>query len=193
MSLEFILDQFPTQASLRDGSNVTLRPLHRRDEAKLHRFFAAVPEVERLFIKCRVTDRACLRERLHALDLQADFGLLMLKGAQVVGEGMLHQRPGGWKRHIGLVSVLTHPDYRGRDVAKIIVRTLIDVARQFGLRKLEAKFNGERKVAIRAVEELGFRELYRIPDYLLDMNGVSHDYVVLGMDLITDEEYASTG
>ena len=31
---------------------------------------------------------------------------------QVLAEGTLHFRNGGWKKHIGLITVLTHPDYR---------------------------------------------------------------------------------
>ena len=45
----------------------------------------------------------------------------MLHGKKIIGEATLHQRVGGWKRHVGLITVLTHPEYRGRDVAKILV------------------------------------------------------------------------
>lgn len=40
---------------------------------------------------------------------------------------------------------------------------------------------------------LGFNPLIRLPDYVKDMQADSHDYVLLGMDLETDEEYASAG
>jgi RimJ/RimL family protein N-acetyltransferase len=115
----------------------------------------------------------------------------MLHRAKVIGEATLHQRPGGWKRHIGLVTVLTHPDYRGRDVAKLLVGEIIDVARHLGLKKLEAELNGERTVAIKALQQLGFQQFGRLPEYLLDMQGGTHDYVVLGMDLVTDEEFTN--
>jgi hypothetical protein len=32
-----------------------------------------------------------------------------------------------------------------------------------------------------------------LPDYVLDMQAQPHDYVVLGMDLITDEDYTVAG
>ena len=78
-------------------------------------------------------------------------------------------------------------------MAKILVEELIEAARFLGLKKLEAELNGERKVAIRALEWLGFRQLLRLPDYVLDMSAQPHDYVVMGMDLITDEDYAVAG
>ena len=53
--------------------------------------------------------------------------------------------------------------------------------------------NGERKVAIRALEDLGFRQMLRLPDYVVDMCTVTHDYVLMGRNLKVDEEYAGIG
>jgi GNAT superfamily N-acetyltransferase len=89
--------------------------------------------------------------------------------------------------------VLTHPQYRGRDVAKILVAEQVEIARVLGLRRLEAELNGERKVAIRALEQIGFQHLMKLEDYVLDMKAVTHDYVLMGMDLRVDEEYAGVG
>ena len=38
---------------------------------------------------------------------------------------------------------------------------------------------------------LGFSQLVRLDDYVKDMQAVSHDYILMGLDLKTDEEYAS--
>ena len=65
--------------------------------------------------------------------------------------------------------------------------------RGLGLRRLEAELNGERKVAIRALEQIGFQHLMKLEDYVLDMKAVTHDYVLMGMDLRVDEEYAGVG
>jgi len=193
MSIEYALERFPKRVELRDGTICTLRPLQKRDEAKLFQFFVAVPESERMFIKKPVTNRGLLHEWCARADFEQNLPLLMLDGAKIVGEATLHQRLGGWKRHIGLVTVLTHPNYRDRDVAKILVDEIVLAAQHLGLRKLEAEVNGERKVAIRAMEQLGFRRLYELPDYVLDMESRPHNYVMMGMDLGVDEEYAGVG
>lgn len=193
MSLEYALEKFPSTLKLKDGLSVVVRPLNKRDETRLHRFLLAIPEEERLFIKQPVSDRALVREWCSSIDFHVNLPLLMLDGTKIAGQATIHQRSGGWRRHIGVVSVLTHPDYRGRNVAKLLVEEVVEVARHLGLKKLEARLNGERKVAIRALEQIGFQKLMSLPDYVLDMKGGTHDYVFMGMDLTTAEEFAGIG
>ena len=193
MMLEYALEKFPVDLKLRDGTAVIVRPLARRDAARLHQFFLAVPEEERLFVKQPIFDRAMFQDWCKHADFERNLPLLMLHGQKIIGEATLHQRFGGWKRHIGLITVLTHPQYRGRDVAKILVAEQVEIARALGLVRLEAELNGERKVAIRALEQIGFQHLMELEDYVLDMKAVTHDFVLMGMDLKTDEEYAGVG
>jgi GNAT superfamily N-acetyltransferase len=191
--LEYALEKFPAALKLRDGTPVVIRPYCRQDEIRLHQFLLAVPEEERLFIKQRISERAKFREWCRHPDFVENLPLLMLHGAKIIGEATLRQRPGGWKRHIGVLTMLTHPDYRGRDVARILIAEQVEIARALGLRKLESELNGERKIAIRALEDIGFHHLMRWTDYVLDMNAVPHDYVLMGLDLRVNEEYAGVG
>ena len=193
MILEDALDKYPMTSSLRDGTPVVVRPINRRDDARLQKFFQLVPEEERLFVKQPIADKALFRKWCREIDFERNLPLLMLHGKKVIGEATLHQRNGGWKRHIGLVSVLTDPNYRGRDVSKILVAELIDIACACGLSRLEAEVNGERKIALNVLAQLGFNELMRVEDYVLDMKAVTHDYVVLGLNLKVDEEFAGVG
>lgn len=193
MLLEDVLDKYPMDAKLRDGTPVVVRPVARRDDTKLQKFFLSVPEEERLFVKQAITDKTLFRHWCRQPDFERNLPLLMLDGAKIIGEATLHQRTGGWKRHIGLITLLTHPEYRGRDVSKVLVQELIMIARHCGLRRLEAEVNGERKIALQVLAQLGFNELMREEDYVLDMKAVTHDYVLLGRNLKVDEEYAGLG
>ena len=55
--IELALEKFPISMKLRDGTPVVVRPLGKQDEARLHKFFLAVPEEERLFIKQPIYER----------------------------------------------------------------------------------------------------------------------------------------
>jgi GNAT superfamily N-acetyltransferase len=116
--------------------------------------------------------------------------LLALTEGKIIADATLHQQLGGWKRHIGRVSVLVLPQYRGRGLARALINQIVEIARHIGLEKVEAEFIGEQEAAIKMFALLGFSNLVRLPDYVKDMQAISHDYILMGLDLTTDEEYA---
>src|ERR1041385_3572679 len=193
MSLEFEIQKFPKDIVLKDGFRCMLRPLRREDEKQFHQFFLAVPEAERMFIKHRVTDLEVIRDWCRNIDLGRNFPLLAISDGKIIGDATLHQQLGGWKRHIGRVSVLVHPQYRGRGLAKALVSEIVEIASNLGLDKVEAEFIGGQETAIKMFAMLGFSNLVRLEDYVKDMQAISHDYVLMGLNLKTDEEYAGMG
>ena len=192
-SLELSLQKFPKEIHLKDGAATALRPLRKDDEKQFHEFFLAVPERERMFIKHRVTDPAVIRDWCGSIDLGRNLPLLAVADGKIIGDATLHQQLGGWKRHIGRVSVLVHPQYRGRGLARGLVSEIVDIARDTGLEKVEAEFIGGQEAAITMFAMLGFSNLLRLENYVKDMQAISHDYVLMGLDLTTDEEYAGVG
>jgi len=190
MSLEFELQNFPKDIVLKDGLHCTLRPLQGDDEKQFHQFFSAIPERERMFIKHRVTDPEVISDWCRDIDLGRNFPLLAMSDGKIIGDATLHQQLGGWKRHIGRISVLVHPQYRGRGLAKALVGEIVDIASNLGLEKVEAEFIGEQEAAIKMFALLGFSNLLRLENYVKDMQAIPHDYVLMGLHLKTDEEYA---
>src|SRR5271169_2330678 len=138
MSLEFELQKYPKEIKLKDASRCRLRPLRKDDEKSFHQFFLAVPEPERMFIKHRVTDEGVIRDWCQNIDLGRNLPLLASMDGKIVGAATLHQQLGGWKRHIGRVSVLVLPQYRGRGLARALVGEIVGIARNVGLERVEA-------------------------------------------------------
>ena len=190
-SIELELQKFPKTVKLKDGAKAALRPLRREDEKELHQLFLGIPEQERMFIKHRVQDIAVIRDWCRNIDYGRNLPLVGLLNGKIVGVATLHQQLGGWKRHIGRVSVLVHPQFRGRGLARTLVGEIVDLARRAGLEKVEAEFIGEQETAAKMFAMLGFSQLLRLEDYVKDMQAISHDYILMGLELKTDEEYAS--
>jgi ribosomal protein S18 acetylase RimI-like enzyme len=190
-SIELELQKFPKTVALKDGKKATLRPLQPDDEKDFHQLFLDIPEPERMFIKHRVTDLKIIRDWCRNIDYGRNLPLVGLIGGKIVGDATLHQQLGGWKRHVGRVSVLVHPEFRGRGLARALIAEIVDIARRAGLEKVEAEFIGEQEAAIHMFAMLGFSRLLRLEDYVKDMQAISHDYILMGLDLKTDEEYAS--
>jgi len=191
--IEYALEKFPVRRSLQNNVQCLIRPLQTDDRQSFEKFHSDVPEAERFLIKHRYTDSALFHEWPQEFDFEATFPLVAFADGQMVGHATLHQRQGGWKRHIGMVGALTHPEFRGIGLVGLLIDELIEVARHCGLTRLEAEFNGERETAIRTFVECGFDELVRLPDYLQDMTARYHDFVLLGMSLTTDIELTGAG
>jgi GNAT superfamily N-acetyltransferase len=190
-SIDLELQKFPKTVKLKDGAKAALRPLRRDDEKEFHQLFLDILEPERMFIKHRVQDIAVIRDWCQNIDYGRNLPLVGLLGGKITGVATLHQQLGGWRRHIGRVSVLAHPQFRGRGLAKMLVNEIVDIARRAGLEKLEAEFVGEQAAGIKMFALLDFRELLRLEDYVKDMQAISHDYILMGLELKTDEEYTS--
>jgi ribosomal protein S18 acetylase RimI-like enzyme len=190
-SIELELQKLPKTVALKDGTKAVLRPLRRDDEKELHQLFLEMPEAERMFIKHRVQDLQVIRDWCRNIDYGRNLPLLGLLAGKITGVATLHQQLGGWKRHIGRVSVLVHPQFRGRGLARTLVNEIVDLARRAGLEKVEAEFIGEQEAAIKMFALLGFSHLVRLEDYVKDMQAIAHDYILMGLVLKTDEEYAS--
>jgi ribosomal protein S18 acetylase RimI-like enzyme len=192
-SIELELQKFPKVVTLKDGTKVTLRPLRRDDEKDFHKLFLGIPEPERMFIKHRVIDLEVIRAWCRNIDYGRNLPLVALMNGKIIGDATLHQQLGGWKRHVGRVSVLVHPEFRGRGLARALVGEIIEIARSASLEKVEAEFIGEQEAAIKMFAMLGFSQLLRLEDYVKDMQALAHDYILMGLELKTDEEYAGVG
>jgi GNAT superfamily N-acetyltransferase len=191
--LDEVLETYPRQIALKSGLACELRPLESTDEKAFHDFFRAVPAEERLFIKHRVDDPETIADWCRNIDLGRILPLLAVADGKVIADASLHQQLGGWKRHIGRVSVLVHPQFRGQGLARVLVEELMQVGRDIGLERMEAEFIGGQERAIKVFGLLGFSTLLRLEDYVKDMQAVTHDYVLMGVSLRTDEEYAGMG
>ena len=190
-SIELELQKFPKHIKLKDGKKATLRLLKAEDEKEFHQLFLDIPEPERMFIKHRVQDIKVIREWCRNIDVGRNLPLVGVVDKKIVGVATLHQRLGGWKRHIGRVSVLVHPKFRGLGLATTLVEATLDIARNASLERIEAAFIAEQEAAMKMFAMLGFNQLVRLEDYVKDMQAITHDYVLMGLDLRTDEEYTS--
>lgn len=193
MSVEYALEKYPLTVKTDNGLDCEIRPLSMDDENWIKEFYLTVPEHERLFIKERLTDGHVFHEWCEHIDVEKNLTLLAINNGKVIAEGTLHQRQGGWKSHIGLVSELTHPDFRGIGLSKILLEELVEIGRHAGLHRLEAEFTGDRTIAIKEFAMAGFSELVRLPSYVKDIDRHFYDYVVMGMALKTPEEFAGVG
>lgn len=190
---DLALDKFPVRLDLKDGTPCSIRVMEPGDEGAFRDFHAVIPEEEQLFIRKQIKEGSLFREWIEGPDCEEHVILLAHVDGKLVGLGTLHLRPGGWKRHIGKVYFLTHPEYRGLSMIDALLALIVEISEHLGLTRLESELNGERVSAIEAMGAAGFTELVRLPGYVQDMKANYHDYVLLGMNLVADFENLGAG
>ena len=193
MSFELALKEIDKSFTSDDGVDLQIRIIENTDEKGLLGFFKALPAPELMFFKHRVTDADVISGWCENITLDVNLPLLALDEGEVIAVATLHQNKGGWKRHIGRISCSVLPKYRQKGIAGKLVQELVDVARMSGLQKVEAEFIDKQEGGQKMFALLGFTHLVKLEDYVQDMQAINHDYVLMGMDLMTDEEYAGMG
>jgi len=193
LMLETALEKFPVRATLQDGSPCSVRPMEAGDESAFCAFHTAIPEEEQLFVRSEIKDGALFHRWMDGGEFTGHLPLLAFIDGTLAAMGTLQLRPGGWKRHIGEIFFLTHPDHRGIGLIDLVMDELIEAARHCGLTRLESELNAERRSALEAMSAAGFEELVRLPDYVLDMKAQPHDYVLMGRRLVPSHENLGAG
>ena len=193
MSFELALKDIDKSFTSDDGIVIEIRPLLPSDEKALLGFFKNLPQPEVMFFKRRVTDPDVIKSWCENIELDSRLPLLALHEGKIIAVASLLQNKGGWKRHIGRISQSILPKYRQKGIAGKLVQELVDVARMAGLQKVEAEFIDKQEGGQKLFALLGFTHLLKLEDYVQDMQAINHDYVLMGMDLKTDEEYAGMG
>jgi GNAT superfamily N-acetyltransferase len=193
MAIESALEHYPKVVALKGGVSVNLRPLVSTDYKALNAFYKALPSEDLIFLKERISDSKVIRRWCSKIDYGRTLHLLALADERIAGLASLDQDLAGWKRHIGRLNVHTLPEFRGKGIGRYLVNAIIDIARQAGLTRLEAELFDKQQPAIRMFGLLGFSNLLCAPDYVKDMQAGTHDYILMSMKLITEEEYAGMG
>lgn len=191
--LDFALEEFPRRVALENELMCIVRPLHEEDEEVLCDFMLGLEQQDRLFIKESCSKADTFTEWCHGVDYECNLPLLALEDKRIVALGILHQRQGGWKRHIGSLNLMVDPAYGQHGLVLLLIGSLVALGRHAGLMKLESELMGARPGFVEAFQCAGFDELSRVPDYVEDMRGRSHDFVLMGIDLIPNEEFAGVG
>lgn len=174
----------PFPLTLRDGSALVVRPLAASDAAALTAFMAALPEVDRFFMKDDVTDPGTAAGWAQNSDKGRSLALLAFDGDRVVADGALVRHRGGFRSHHAEVRVSILPGYRGKGLGTALVRKLAEVAWEADLQFLDFELvAGPQDAAIEAMRSIGAYEVGTLAGFVWDVDGQPRDLVFLRLPL----------
>jgi RimJ/RimL family protein N-acetyltransferase len=178
-----MLEEYPKEAILKDGTRVTLRPLEHGDAERLVAFFQSIPEDDRWYLRHDVSDPATVRQWALQVDYERVIPIIAVNEEQIVGDATLHRRRYGSSRHVGEVRIVIDPDYRTKRLGTWMLLDLVQLATSLGLEKLVAEVASSETAALKAIRRLDFVREAVIAEFHKDRAGNECDQVTMVKNL----------
>lgn len=176
---EILIQTYPREATLEDGTQITLRPLLKEDGPALLAYFQDLPPEDRLRLRDEVTDPRVIENWIYELNYDSLLPLVAWNNQQIVGNATLHFSPIGWTKHQGEVRLTTSPQYRTRGLGTILVQNLLDLAAALGLEQITIEVLPVWDQAFHLFGKLGFKEVAHLPGFVKDLKGNESDLVIM--------------
>ena len=166
-----------------DGGDIEFRFMARADEAAVLAFAQKLPTHDLLFLPRNISQPKVLSAWINEIERGAITSLLGVREGRVVGCGTLVRDPHSWSPHVGEIRMVVSLDVRGQGVGRALSQETFALALGAGLEKLSVQMTVDQGAAIALFESLGFKAEALLRDHVRDLDGKTHDIVVLGHDI----------
>lgn len=178
-----LLKDFPKTWTLDDKTKVTVRPMQKKDGAKLAALFKRIPEGELRFLKDDVTNKRTIAQWVKNLNYDRVLPFVVEVKGRIIADASLHRRKEGWRRHLGGIRVVVDPQYRHKGIGSRLIDELVAIGRKEGLDRLYAEVPADDQPAIDLFKPRGFTQVALFQRNILDRAGKYHDLAVLHLEL----------
>jgi RimJ/RimL family protein N-acetyltransferase len=163
-----------------DAGEVTFRLMNKDDEAATLAFSRALPPHDLLFLPRNISEPKVLSAWIKEIERGSILSLLAIKARAVIGCGTIVRDPFSWSPHVGEIRMVVSSKVRGKGVGRALSHETFALALSIGLEKLVVQMTADQTKAIAIFESLGFRGEALLRDHVQDLDGKTHDIVVLG-------------
>ncbi len=173
---------YPRSLQLRD-KRIDLRLMRADEPQTLLGFVRSLPEEDLLFLAIDLTKEEAAEAWGRSIASGRTVTVLAELDGQVVGHGSLNHNALLWTRHLGELQLLVGREFRGLGLGQLLAQEVYVIARRMGLLKIIARMAADQRGAMRVFEGLGFHAEALLADYVIDRRGVTHDLIVMSIDL----------
>ena len=171
------------KVKLKDGREVTIRPLTPEDSDKIFTMFTAMSEEALRWGMPPYT-----RERIETW--MSKIENLIILGAEhdqrLIGYAQIEKETHPRRKGMAELAVYLRQGYHGAGLGTLITQILLEKAREQGVHKVNIGTVDENEAAIRLFTKLGFEKEGRMRDCFYGEDRRYRDIIVMG--LILDEE-----
>jgi RimJ/RimL family protein N-acetyltransferase len=163
-----------------DAGDIEFRLMTRADEPAVLTFAQELPTHDLLFLPRNISEPKVLSAWINEIERGDIVSLLALKDGVVVGCGTVVRDRHSWSPHVGEIRMVVSLDVRGRGVGRALSQETFALALGAGLEKLSVQMTVDQRGAIALFESLGFKAEALLRNHVRDVDGQTHDMVVLG-------------
>jgi len=172
------LERYRQIKVLPGGLRVLLRPLNKDDAQQLVNLFARASPEELERLRSDPTDRQVVEGWVKNLDLSRVLPLVAVVSDRIIGDATL-QCGTKFQRHLGWVRIFLDKEFRRRGLGTLMIRALLDIARQVGCHQVHALVPTDQPQIVKAFEHLGFKNEFVHRDYAILQDGHTLDVAEL--------------
>jgi RimJ/RimL family protein N-acetyltransferase len=163
-----------------EAGEIEFHLMTRAEEAAVLDFAKALPTHDLLFLPRNISQPKVLSAWVNEIERGDIVSLLALTDSAVVGCGTLVRDSHSWSPHVGEIRMVVSLDVRGKGVGRALSQETFALALGAGLDKLTVQMTVDQRAAIALFESLGFQAEALLRDHVRDVDGQTHDIVVLG-------------
>ncbi|MHC2464004.1 GNAT family N-acetyltransferase [Bradyrhizobium embrapense] len=163
-----------------EAGDIEFRLMKRADEAAVLAFAQKLPTHDLLFLPRNISQPKVLSAWINEIERGDITSLLAIKDGRVVGCGTLVRDPHSWSPHVGEIRMVVSTDVRGQGVGRALSQETFAIALGAGLEKFSVQMTVDQRPAIALFESLGFKAEALLRDHVRDVEGKTHDIIMLG-------------
>ena len=172
--------RYPKEVVLKDGTEVTFRPMDEGDVEALKQFYRTLSPSFLWYMKEDPNLEEILPKWLDKQSQGKAFSIVADAGGTIAGHATMLLRPHGGRRHVGRVRAYVADDHQKKQLGTWMMFDLIRHAMDLDLEMLRTDFVvGMDDLAIDAAKKLDFVTEGLLKDYVKDEKGNYHDYQIM--------------
>ncbi len=164
---------------LKDGTEIVLRQLKKKDRTRLTAFFRSIPKEDRIYLRVDVTDKDTIKQIIKSSKLGVSIRIIALLKDEIIADGLLELEKRKWKKHFGEIRLVVSKSYRRKGLGMLVARELYLLAISKKVEEIIVKMMKPQVAAINIFKKIGFKQETVLPDYVKDLGGTKQDLIIM--------------
>lgn len=169
--------------SLKDGTEVRIRPMTEDDEDASYAFFCALPQEDREYLRADVTRRDVIARRITTMKSGKVKRLVAVVDEEIVADGAIELSGDKQTSHVGELRLIVARPYQRKGLGMLMARELYALAAGEKVEEIVARTAEPQTAARNILRKLGFREEAVLPGHVPTRGRAAYEVIQMRCDL----------